>query len=38
MQDFADFEDYEQERFDSAYFTKHRLVTPSRMPMVMRNR
>lgn len=38
VQDFADAEDYEKDRFEADFFTKHRLVTPSRMPVVMRNR
>jgi hypothetical protein len=38
VQDFADFESYEQQRHDSSYFSKHRIVVPSRMPVVMRNR
>ena len=38
VQDFADFEVYEQERYEAAYFTKSRIMTPSKMPVVMRNR
>jgi len=38
VQDFADYESYEQERFESDYFTKHRLVVQSHMPIFMQNR
>ncbi len=38
VQDFSDYEDFEQQRFESEYFTKHRMVISSSMPMVMRNR
>lgn len=38
VQDFADFESFEQSRHDAAYYSKNRIVTPSRMPVVMRNR
>jgi hypothetical protein len=38
VQDFADFESFEQDRFESDYFTKNRIIVPSRMPVVMRNR
>jgi hypothetical protein len=38
VQDFADFESFEQQRYDSEYFTKNRIVVQSRMPVVMRNR
>jgi hypothetical protein len=38
VQDFADFESFEQQRFDSEHYTKHRMVVQSTMPVVMRNR
>lgn len=38
VQDFADFESFEQDRYDSDFFTKNRIIVPSRMPVIMRNR
>ena len=38
MQDFADYERFEQHRYDAEFYTKHRMMTPSKMPVVMRNR
>jgi len=38
VQDFADAESFEQDRFETSFYTKHRMLTPSRMPVVMRNR
>lgn len=38
VQDFYDFERFEQQRFNGDHFTKHRMAIPSTMPLVMRNR
>jgi hypothetical protein len=38
VQDFADFESFEQQRYETEYYTKNRIVVQSRMPVVMRNR
>ena len=38
VQDFLDIEDFEQDRFESDHFTKHRMVVQSSMPVMMRNR
>lgn len=38
VQDFYDFERFEQQRFNGDHFTKHRMAIPSTMPLAMRSR
>ena len=38
VQDFYDFEGYDQQRFDTEHFTKHKMFVQSNMPVFMRNR
>jgi hypothetical protein len=38
VQDFSDYESFEQQRFEVDYFTKYRMMIPSTSPMAMRNR
>ena len=38
VQDFTDFESYDQQQFEREYFTKHRMTVMAKMPVRMRNR
>ncbi len=38
VQDFYDFESFEQEHHDREFFTKHRMAFRTSLPFVMRNR
>jgi hypothetical protein len=38
VQDFYDFESFEQHSHDKEYFTKHRMAFRTNLPVVMRNR
>ena len=37
VQDFYDYEQFEQERFDTRHFSKHRMVVRSSTPMLAHN-
>ena len=38
VQDFADYESFEQQRYESTFYTKHKMAIHSKMPIRMRNR
>jgi hypothetical protein len=38
VQDFYDFESFEQHSHDKEYFTKHRMAFRTNLPVAMRNR